>query len=164
MRVVPCPVLALAALLAGCQSNAPTANDLSRPAAPSGVTVRVINASCATGPCDSMYVLGFPSNGPITPGGLWSINFGLVTTPSACLTLPPADTARVTSGGSDGIARTTLFIWTPATSLSLGAIGPGGGRLMASPTTTAFVPTNAAGWQVTLPGGTAAVADSACGS
>ena len=155
--------LLLAGFLAACQSNDVTGNARSRAAAPTGVTLRVTNASCVAGHCDSIIVLGFPTDGPITPGGLWSIDFGLVTTPTACITLPPADTARVTGPRTDGTVGTTLYVWTPEKALSVGSIPPSGSRFMADPSTAAFVPASAVGWRITLPGGTEAVSDSACG-
>jgi hypothetical protein len=116
------------------------------------VSVLVTNYTCSAGHCDSIEVLAFPSNRPVTPGGLWNVSLGVVTTPTACLTLHAADTARVSGPDSTGTVKTTLYIWTPSLPVSIGWIRPGDGRLMASPITTDFVPVSAAGWTVTLPG------------
>lgn len=149
-------VYALVLATGGCQGN-----EVTRPAAMSP-TLLVTNGSCLGGHCDTIVVLGFPTDNPATPAGLWSIDFGRVTTPTACITLPPADTARVIGPRNGGIVDTITYSWTPAKSLSIGSIAPSGNRFMALPTTAAFVPTSAAGWRVDLPGGRQAVADSAC--
>ena len=127
----------------------------------SGVTLLVTNGSCLSGRCDSIEVLGFPDNQPRTPGGYWSVALGLITGSQGCLTLPPSATFRVIGVHNDGTADTTVYTWTPAASLSLGSIAPAGNRLQATPTTAAFVPANAAGWRVTLPG-PQLIANSAC--
>lgn len=128
---------------------------------PSGVTLLVTNGTCQSGHCDSLEVLGFPSNQPLTPGGYWSVDLGLIATSQACLTLPPSATFRVIGPRNDGTIDTATYTWTPAASLSLGSIAPAGNRLQATPTTAAFVPANAAGWRVTLPG-SQAIPNSAC--
>src|SRR5437879_11714758 len=88
----------------------------------SGVTLLVTNESCVTGRCDSLRVLAFPSNQPNTPGGLWSLDLGIMTTAHACFTLPPTATFRVIGMRQDGTADTTTFTWTNTKSLSLGAL------------------------------------------
>ena len=119
-----------------------------------GVTLLVTNGSCETGQCAPLQILGFPSNQALTPGGFWSIDLGIVTTPWACLTFPPAATFRVIGVSNDGSkADTTTFTWTTASPLSLGAQSPSASRIMAQPSTGAFVPASGPGWSATLPGG-----------
>ncbi len=127
-----------------------------------GVTLLVTNGTCLAGRCDSLRVLGFPSKQPLTPGGFWSLDLGLITTSQACLTLPPSATFRVIGVGGDGTADTITYTWTSAKALSLGAQPPSSSRIQASPSTTAFVPANAAGWRVTFPTGSQATPSSVC--
>lgn len=128
----------------------------------SGVTLLVTNETCQGGHCDSLRVLGFPSNQPNTPGGMWSLNLGLITVPEACFTLPPTAAFYVIGAHGNGTADTTTYTWTTAKSLSLGAQTPSSSQLQANPSTTAFVPASAAGWRITVPGGAQAIASSVC--
>jgi hypothetical protein len=128
----------------------------------SGVTLLVTNGTCQGGHCDSLRVLGFPSNQPLTPGGLWSLDLGLITASQACLTLPPTAAFHVIGMRGDGTADTTTFTWTSAKSLSLGALPPSSSRFQAGPSTTAFVPASAAGWRITVPDGSQATPSSVC--
>jgi hypothetical protein len=128
----------------------------------SGVTLLVTNGTCQEGHCDSLRVLGFPSNQPNTPGGLWSLDLGLVTTSQECLPLPPTAVFRVIGVRDGGGADTTSFTWTNANSLSLGAQPPSSSQIVASPSTNTFVPADAAGWQITVPGGAQPTSTSAC--
>jgi hypothetical protein len=128
----------------------------------SDITLLVTNATCRSGRCDSLAVLGFPSNQPRTPGGFWSIDLGLVTTPQACFTFPPSATFRVIGVNTDGTRDTTTFAWTSADELSLGEQPPSASRFQASPSTTAFVPATAAGWSITFPAGSQLSTSSAC--
>jgi hypothetical protein len=128
----------------------------------SGVTLLVTNGTCQGGHCDSLRVLGFPSNQPLTPGGFWSLDLGLITASEACFTLPPTAAFHVIGVRVDGTRDTTTFTWTSAKSLSLGAQPPSSSRLQANPSTAAFVPASAAGWQFTVPGGSQATPSSAC--
>lgn len=118
-----------------------------------GVTLHVTNAPCLLGACSPVHVLAFPQKQPLTPGGLWSIDLGLLTAPGACLTFPPSATFRIWEVGS---TDTTKITWTPADSVELGALGPEESRFTALPSTSEFVPASASGWFVTLPGGTRA--------
>jgi hypothetical protein len=119
-----------------------------------GVTLLITNGTCETGQCAPLQILGFPSNQPLSPGGFWSIDLGLITAPSVCLTFPPSATFRVTGVSNDGTkADTTTHTWTTAISLSLGAQSPSASRIMAAPSTSAFVPATSSGWSVTMPGG-----------
>jgi len=126
-----------------------------------GVTLLITNGTCETGPCAPLQILGFPSNQPHTPGGFWSVDLGLVSASSACLTLPPSATFRVTDAST---GATTTYTWTTANGFSLGALQPPASRIQATPSTGAFVPANAAGWSVTLPAGSQVSPSQACSS
>ena len=128
----------------------------------SDVTLLVTNGTCVSGRCDSLEVLGFPSNQPATPGGFWSIDLGLITSSQACFTLPASATFHVIGEHGDGTADTLTYTWTSASSLALGAQPPSSSRIQASPSTTAFVPADAAGWGITFPTGSRATPSSAC--
>lgn len=129
----------------------------------SGVTLLVTSGTCQAGSCTPLQILGFPSNQPLTPGGAWSIDLGLLTTPTACLTFPRSAIFRIIGVSNDGTkADTTTLTWTTAIPLSLGAQAPGAFRLMASPNTSAFVPARAAGWTVSLPSGSQVSPAQAC--
>jgi hypothetical protein len=121
------------------------------------VTLLVMNASCAPGPCIAQEVLAFPSNQPETPGGDWSLDLGTMTGPQLCVTIPISATFLVSGPG-----ETTTFDWNTAKPVSLGVQQPSEARIFASPSTSAFVPATAAGWRITLPGGTQAVQGAAC--
>lgn len=119
----------------------------------SGMTLLVTNVACQTDQCAPVMVLGFPDNQPHTPGGLWSLELGLVTTASACLELPATATFRVIGWSADGTrADTTLFPWTSARGLSLGTRLPSESGFRASPSTLEFAPAKSSGWSVSLPG------------
>lgn len=123
------------------------------------VTLLVTNATCNAGQCTPIQVLGFPSNQPHTPGGFWSIDLGLVTGPSACLTLPPSGEFRV---GNASSGATTVYSWTVADPLALSAEPAPADRLRAVPITGPFVPAGADGWSIILPGGTSLSKARAC--
>lgn len=124
----------------------------STPVEPGSVpTLLITNATCESGACAPVVILGFPSDQPHTPGGYWSVEIGVAAGPSACLSLPPSAMFRVIDA-STGAADT--LIWTIADPLALGVPGPGGSRILALPSTGTFVPADASGWRVTLPGGT----------
>ena len=128
----------------------------------SDVTLLVTNGTCVSGRCDSLEVLGFPSNQPATPGGFWSVDLGLITTPQACFTLPASATFHVIGENGDGTADTLTYTWTSASALALGAQPPSSSRIQASPNTTAFVPADAAGWRITFPTESKATPSAAC--
>ena len=138
--------LALLSLLA-CTS-------VTEPGPPPSVTLLVTNATCASGQCSSFRVRGFTDESPHVPGGPLSLELGTVSTESACLTLPPADTFWVNS---------TPSVWTSRDPLSLGIQEPGQFWGHTGPSTVEFVPASSAGWSVTLPGGTAVTTADACG-
>ena len=117
-------------------------------------TLLVTNATCDPGPCSTFRVRGFPNNLPAVPGGPLTLDLGTVSTESACLTLPSADTFWINQ---------TPSIWWSRDSLSLGIQEPGQFRGHVSRSTTEFVPANSAGWSVTLPGGTTATPADVCG-
>jgi hypothetical protein len=125
----------------------------------SSVTLQVRNATCEPGPCQAIRVLAFPQNQPLTPAGLWSLDLGVVTGATACITLPPSAHFNVTDTGSGAVTVTT---WTTGDSLSLGPWAPTGARFTASPTTPWFVAGNARSWSVTLPGNTAPLPAQGC--
>jgi len=127
-----------------------------------GVTLLVTNGTCASGRCDALEVLAFPSDQPLTPGGYWSLDLGLLTLPQACFTFPPSATARVIGLHADGTADTVTYTWTPAKSLALGVQTPSSSRIQASPSTAPFVPALAAGWRLTLPTDSLAIPAPAC--
>ena len=122
------------------------------------VTLLVVNATCDPGPCATLGVRGFPQDQPHTPGGLWSLDLGTVTTASACLTLPPSAHFDV----SDASGHTTTHRWTPEDALSIGVVADGQSTLMAAPSTAEFVPAREPAWTVTLPGGTTVTPDVGC--
>jgi hypothetical protein len=110
-----------------------------------------------------LFVHGFPSNQPHTPGGFWSLDLGLVGESSTCLTLPSSATFHVIGVSEDGIgADTTTYTWRSADPLSLGAQPATSSHFLTAPTTEAFVPADAAGWSITLPDGSAAAPAPAC--
>jgi hypothetical protein len=122
-------------------------------------TLQVRNATCEPGPCQAIRVLAFPRNQPLTPGGLWSIDLGVVTGASACITLPHTAAFYVTDTGSGVVTVTTWELDDP---IALAPWPPSGARFTASPTTPEFVAANASSWSVTLPGTAAPVAAQEC--
>lgn len=147
------PLLLLGALACSSSSIEPR----------SGVTLLVTNGTCQAVSCTPLQILGFPSNQPLTPGGPWSIDLGLLTTATACLTFPRSAIFRVIGASNDGTkADTTTFTWTTAVPVSLGALPPRALRFMASSSTREFVPAAAAGWTVSLPSGSQPSPAQAC--
>ena len=150
--------LAAIAAAAGCSSGDPTSTN--NPA-PKAAMLLVTNSTCASGHCDSIDVLAFPSYQYASPGGPRTIDLGIVAAATACLSLPVADTIRVTATDNYGYSSTTTYTWNPLGTLTLGTITPSGNRLVATPSTSAFIPANSPGWIATLPGSQAA-AGAAC--
>lgn len=138
----------------------PLACDTATAPSPPGVTLHVMNATCALSACTALEVRGFPENQPGTPGGFWSMALGVVDSEAGCLVLPAADTFRVINAGTND---TTLYLWSSHEPLALGVLLPGENVLKAGPSTDLFVPAEAQGWSVTLPGGAVSAAQ-ACGS
>ena len=129
----------------------------------SGVTVLVTNGACQGGSCTPVQVLGFPSNGPTTPGGPWAVDLGLLTTSSNCFTFPTSATFRVIGVSNNGAkADTTTYTWTTADALSLGTKPIGGTVISAVSSTNTFVPARSPGWSVALPGGSRVTPTPAC--
>jgi hypothetical protein len=124
------------------------------------VVLLVTNGTCEPGPCSSLRILGFPSDQPHTPGGLWSIDLGLLTGPSVCLTLPASREFTITEVPS---GRTTIHRWTGAEPLSLGAQPPSEQQFLATPSIDEFVPASRLAWSVTFPGTTDASPSTPCG-
>lgn len=123
------------------------------------VRLLVTNGTCDPGPCSPLRILGFPGDQPSTPGGLWSIDLGLLTGPTACLTLPASRDFTVTEAPS---GRTTIHRWTTADRLALGAQPPSERQLLARPSSSAFIPASRPAWSATFPGSGNASPSSAC--
>ena len=140
-RVLLTPVLLAAA---ACTS---TVEPMVEPR--SDVTLLVTNSTCDAGQCSPLHILGFPDNQPHTPGGLWSIDLGLLTGPSVCLTLPASREFHVTEYPSGAV---TIFKWSTAQGFALGSQSLSESRFMATPSTGEFVPASESAWSVTLPG------------
>jgi hypothetical protein len=150
MRLFRSTVPLLVCAVAACSS----------PVAPrQGVTLLVINERCATGRCDSLEVLAFPTVQPHTPGGLWHIDLGLMTSAQQCFILPAADSFVVS--GPDGA---TVFSWSDAKGTRIAALPPNEAGLQAQPTSQVFVPAAAAGWKISVPTGTTLEAAASCSS
>ncbi len=155
-RLAAAAVLASAAATASC-SGAPTTAGNAHTQAPAGATLRIINGTCSGGRCDSLNVLGFPTDGPLTPGGLWSLALANSNAAEICVALPAWANFYVHSPTS-----TDTTTWTQQTGLALGTLSAPEFRLMAQPSTSAFVPAAAGGWVVTLPGTAAPAPAPAC--
>jgi len=74
------------------------------------VTLLVTNGTCQGGHCDSLRVLDFPSNQPLTPGGYWSLDLGLITASEACFTLPPTAAFHVIGVRPDGTGHDHVYM------------------------------------------------------
>ena len=122
------------------------------------VTVLVHNTTCDAGTCVPVHVLAFPHDQPLTPGGMWSIDLGVLGSASGCFRLPPS--ATFTVRGPDGVEA--RLHWMPSERVSLGTIMPGDSRLMAGPSTPEFVPSASRGWTADLPTGTTPEQAPAC--
>src|SRR3982751_2364668 len=116
---------------------------------PRSVPLMVTNTTCTPGPCQAIRILAFPQNQPRTPGGLWSLDLGIVTTPTACVRIPPSAhfTIKDVSNGASEVVP-----WTSRDSLALGSWAPTAARFTATPSTEWFVPQGARAWRVALPG------------
>src|SRR5690349_19692356 len=92
---------------------------------PRSVPLMVTNTTCTPGPCQAIRILAFPQHQPRTPAGWWSLDLGTVTTPSACVRIPP--TAHFTI--NDVSNGTSVVVpWTSRESLALGSWAPTGER------------------------------------
>jgi hypothetical protein len=123
----------------------------------SSATLLVENTTCDSA-CAPIQILGFPTNQPNTPGGMWAIEIGVLTTRSGCFSLPPSATFRIISNG----VTEKNFMWTLRDPLALGTPVPPATRLQAGPSTATFVPATAAGWKVSLPSGVGLSATEGC--
>jgi len=123
------------------------------------VTLFVTNGTCASGTCSPLRILGFPNDQPHTPGGFWSIELGILTGPSACLFFPASREFHVTEMP---LGTQTTYRWNSSVGLALGAQLTTESQLMASPSTSEFVPASVEAWAVTLPGAGQPSPTSAC--
>ncbi len=116
-----------------------------------GVTLLVTNQTCQIGQCSPIRVLGFPGNGPNTPGGPWTVDLGVLDGPSGCFSIPDTRIFLVIAVGSPN--DTTAYVWTPDQPFALGS-EPVSGLVPFGPppSTDQFVPARSAGWKVSLPG------------
>ena len=126
---------------------------------PTAVRLFVTNTSCGPNGCTAFDVLAFPENQPDTPGGLWSIDLGEVTTASVCLTIPATATFKIMDAST---GATTTITWTTRKKVSVGALMLGQSAIQAGPSTGTFVPAAQAGWRVALPGGATPTIEAAC--
>lgn len=126
------------------------------------VTLLVTNGTCVKAQCDSVHVLAFPSAQPDTPGGMWSLDLGVITTPEACLLIPMHAQFRLIGLHPDGTRDTTLTKWSDVAGLSLGVQPPQTAQFFALPSTEAFVPAYSRGWRVTLPGNSSPIPATTC--
>jgi hypothetical protein len=117
--------------------------------APRSVPVLVTNTTCTPGPCEAVRILAFPWSEFHTPGGMWKIDLGTITTPTACVTIPATAEFRITEQPS---GKTTILPWTTRDSVALGTRRPGVEIFSATPSTEWFVPQRARAWSVALPG------------
>ena len=127
--------------------------------APGVVTIKVTNTTCISDSCAPIHVLAFPDKQPLTPGGMWSLDLGIVSTRTACLTLP--DHAEFTVSGPSPSDK-VVYTWTSADRVSLGAISTSESRIQAHPSTDSFVPTESKGWEITMPAGARVTASGEC--
>jgi hypothetical protein len=150
--------VALVATVA-CSSSASSPSG----ADPQPVTLFVSNTTCDPGPCTEIQVLAFPDNGPSTPNGGWAISLGLVSTPTACLTIPATASFSVIGAAQAGAPYdTTTYEWTTADSVAIGAHAPPANGLNTGPSSGAFVPAKASAWAIALPGGSVATSAAPC--
>jgi hypothetical protein len=124
--------------------------------APRSVPVLVTNTTCTPGPCRAVRILAYPWSELHTPGGMWKIDLGTITTPTACVTIPATSAFRLIEEPS---GKTTVFPWTTRDSVALGWRQPGEELFSARPSTVWFVPQRARAWSVALPGDTTDTAD-----
>jgi hypothetical protein len=80
---------------------------------------------------------------------MWSLKLGTISSGGACLSLPIADTFRVTDAGT---GQTTIHVWTSDSPVALGTWEVGAPAFTATPSTGEFVPSTAQGWRISLPG------------
>jgi hypothetical protein len=126
------------------------------------VTLLVNNAKCLASPCDSLEVFAYPSDQPDTPGGLWTLDLGVMTTPRACFVLPTSAHFYVIGESYTAPPDTSVTTWTTRIPLSLAAGPPSAGFFEPNPSTQAFIPANAAGWSITFPTDRAALPGASC--
>ena len=118
------------------------------------VMLQVTNGTCGVAGCDSLVIVGFPVRQPGTPGGLWGITLGSVTTAQGCLRMMDAANFFV-----NGKAATS---WSSTDAIALAAYAPKSAHWPQAPTTAPFVPAGASGWSIAFPDGTVVTAGAAC--
>jgi len=126
---------------------------------PHEVGLLITNANCVGDVCTAVRVRAFPDNQPLTPGGRWSIDLGVVSARTACLVLPAYREFHVTGVPS---GETRVWYWNTSKGVSLGAEDPSVPGFFAGSTTASFVPADAEGWSISLPGTSAAVPSAPC--
>ena len=144
-------LLALVALVTGCSSPVGPSGHATYT---SGVPLLVINGNCVAGQCTPLRVLAFPGQDrqPGTPGGLWSLDLGVVSQPQTCLFIPPSAIFRIIGQNGNGTADTLAIRWTSENPLSLAAVPLSANLSTAQPSTGDFTPATESTWHVTLPG------------
>lgn len=148
----PKALLGIALLASACSSSL-------EPVPRDDVRLLVTNRSCDPGPCTPLRIFGFPNDQPHTPGGLWSIELGVVSGPTACFVLPASRAFTITEEPS---GKQTIHRWTTADGLALGAQTLTDNRLLATPSTGEFVPASTLAWSVAFPGPSEALPASTC--
>ena len=142
----------LLASVAACRSTT---------APPSPVSLFVQNGSCTSTGCDTVYVAAVPNTQPGTPGGIWVFNLGMVTGPSACLSIPGARTFRIIAQPS---GHETRIEWTTADTLYLGLTRIPMSRMDGIPNNPGFSPAAATGWSITFPTDSVPTPTASCGA
>jgi hypothetical protein len=110
-----------------------------------GISLLVRNNRCFGGHCAPVRVLAFPevgNGGPV----LWKVDLGVSTTEEACFTFPDSSVRYII-----GPADTIVTIWRPSTPVALNVVPAEVTLFDLGPTSQAFTPSSAAGWQVSLP-------------
>jgi hypothetical protein len=136
----------------GCKSkDLTTAGGADARLASNAPTVLITNSTCAPGPCVPFHVRGFVPMFAVPgqpPAGF--VDLGLASTAVTCLRLPAADTLTVIGRDAQNLPTdTTRLIWTIADPILLVAASS---PMLGIGQTLEFVPAQAAGWAVTLPG------------
>lgn len=126
------------------------------------VTLLVTNETCASGTCGSLDVLLFPRSQPNTPGGLWHLNLGAMTTAQTCFTLPASAKFLIIGDNADGSSDTSTVAWSNAQAIRLGTWPSHTPSFQALPSTEVFVPAASAGWSISLPSSKVAATAKAC--
>jgi hypothetical protein len=125
------------------------------------ITLLVANGTCspAGGQCQPLRVLAFPHNQPVppVPAGLWKFDLGVVSGPTACLTLPLSKEFVVS-----GPSSSQTWGRDTAQGISLGVVLESESTFPAQPSTEEVIPAGERGWAVTLPGANRVSATPGC--